>query len=160
MKVLEWFCPKDFGNPSGHSVGVFVIYYPLIADITGLGAFKQGWIFLIFLSVAVPLSRVYLGAHSVNQVIFGLFLGISSMVLYKFIFQKLLYRIYWSFLTLPLRIFIVLGVMFLNLACFAFPIATFAYNSMKYPLNSTDLENLNRGCGLSHDSLHYQHKSL
>lgn len=46
----------------------------------------------------VPLSRMYLGVHSANQILFGLVLGQIFLVLYKYIYQKHLYYLYWSLL--------------------------------------------------------------
>jgi hypothetical protein len=31
----EWFCPTDFGNPSGHSYVPFPLFEPLIAKYIG-----------------------------------------------------------------------------------------------------------------------------
>lgn len=80
----EWFCPKDFGNPSGHSFALFPLYEPLIAKYIGFENFKSGWILLIIFGFLVPFSRTYLGVHSVNQVMFGLTLGLGAIVLYRY----------------------------------------------------------------------------
>jgi len=48
---------------------------------------QRSWIytfFAVFLMVGVSISRMYLGGHSLNQVIQGLFLGISLSCLYCF----------------------------------------------------------------------------
>jgi membrane-associated phospholipid phosphatase len=46
----------------------------------------------------MPFSRLYLGSHSVNQVLFGLSIGFILLILYKFIYQKILYELYWYFI--------------------------------------------------------------
>jgi hypothetical protein len=46
----------------------------------------------------VPLSRMYLGVHSANQVLFGLVLGQIFLILYKYIYQRYIYYLFWSVL--------------------------------------------------------------
>ena len=41
----EWFCPADFGNPSGHSYVPFPMFEPLIAKYIGFEKLKIAWIF-------------------------------------------------------------------------------------------------------------------
>lgn len=50
---------------------------------------------LMVLVVMIPISRMYLGVHSLNQILFGLSLGTVFLVLYKYIYQKALYELYW-----------------------------------------------------------------
>lgn len=54
---------------------------------------KTGWIFLVVFGFFVPFSRMYLGVHSLNQVLFGLTLGVSLTVLYRYSWRKAFY--YW-----------------------------------------------------------------
>lgn len=95
----EWFCPKDFGNPSGHSFAVILLYEPILSDSIGYGGrFRPfAFIFLIFF-IMIPISRMYLGVHSANQILFGLSMGTVFLVLYKYIYQKALYELLWQFL--------------------------------------------------------------
>lgn len=46
----------------------------------------------------VPISRMYLGVHSANQILFGLVLGQIFLILYKFVYQRYLYYLYWGLL--------------------------------------------------------------
>lgn len=87
----EWFCPKDFGNPSGHSFAVILLYEPIISDSIGYNKFRPWGYILVLLFVMIPISRMYLGVHSLNQILFGLSLGCVFLILYKFIYQKALY---------------------------------------------------------------------
>lgn len=95
----EWFCPKDFGNPSGHSFAVILLYEPIISDSIGYGGRFRPMAFILLIGmVVVPLSRMYLGVHSANQIFFGLSMGSVFLILYKYIYQKALYELYWQFL--------------------------------------------------------------
>ena len=91
IKNWEWFCPKDFGNPSGHSFASALLFEPIVSDTLGYGPFHIMAIPLILLAIMVPVSRMYLGVHSSNQILFGLVFGITSLVLYKYVYQKALY---------------------------------------------------------------------
>lgn len=125
----EWFCPKDFGNPSGHSFAVILLYEPIISDSIGHRRLKPLWAFIIILlCVMIPLSRMYLGVHSANQILFGLSLGTVFLILYKYIYQKALYELYWEFLLGPMKKVKFLGVVFLNLIVIAIPIIFFYIN--------------------------------
>jgi membrane-associated phospholipid phosphatase len=46
----------------------------------------------------VPISRMYLGVHSANQILFGLVLGQIFLILYKYLYQKYIYFLFWSIL--------------------------------------------------------------
>jgi len=72
----EVACPVDFGFPSVHAA-VFAVF-PLAALGTGLF-----WFFLP-LSLLVGFSRVWIGVHSLNQVLAGFALGV---VVYLLVFE-------------------------------------------------------------------------
>lgn len=38
---------------------------------------------------------MYLGVHSANQILFGLSMGFTFLILYKYIYQKALYHLAW-----------------------------------------------------------------
>lgn len=83
IKNIGYYCPKDYGSPSGHTefaVFIFLIY---------LFHFKKDEkLKLCFLGVPVILlvmiSRMYLGGHSLDQVIFGFIVAVSLAVLYQY----------------------------------------------------------------------------
>lgn len=54
------------------------------------------WVGLVGLFVGVPFSRMYLGAHSGNQVFFGVLMGVAMVAMYRFSLQRLLYRMFES----------------------------------------------------------------
>jgi membrane-associated phospholipid phosphatase len=83
VKIYEWFCPTDFGNPSGHSFIVIALYEPLFSDFIGAGKKKFGLIIWTFVAALVMISRMYLGAHSLDQIVLGGLLGISFLAMYR-----------------------------------------------------------------------------
>ena len=94
IDIIEWFCPVDFGNPSGHSFIAFAMYEPLLSDFVGTGKKKVFLIIWVVVAVLVIISRMYLGAHSLDQVVYGSLIGLSFLVIYRFWFQQFLYDTY------------------------------------------------------------------
>ena len=93
-------CDGGFGNPSGHScasTSVYLSFWHLITDFRFFVEKVAGKIvrilllfFFLALIVAIVLSRLYLGVHSIDQVIYGVTLGFAFYFLYfhVFSFQK------------------------------------------------------------------------
>ena len=89
-------CNGGFGNPSGHSMcsaAIFLTFSHIITDFkyfseNNLRKLLRVCIFLLTvgLIIAIMISRVYLGAHSFNQIIFGSLLGVA---IYLFFFNIL-----------------------------------------------------------------------
>ena len=85
--ILDVVCNSGYGNPSGHSVTSTAYYLTLPHIVTNFEFFKKDIkgkilriiIFLLFiiLGALVMISRVILGAHSINQVIYGFSLGLG-----------------------------------------------------------------------------------
>lgn len=101
VKKLEWGCPYKYGNPSGHSWMVVVIYEPLVTDFILSGIqrsyHKRIWYILPLLAgVLVPFSRVYLGSHTGNEIMMGLTIGVIMTALYRWKIQELIYDFYLS----------------------------------------------------------------
>lgn len=155
IAINEWFCPTDFGNPSGHSFIVILAYEPILSDFLGTGPkYVLLGIWAVFVAL-VLISRMYLGAHSLDQIIFGGLLGIAFLVIYKYQFQKMMYSAVANILSLKnkklyLIINTVLFVFFL-----ALPIAEYLINSSSRPVDMVDLNNINSKCSkdLTSDSL-------
>ena len=77
-------CESGFGNPSGHSFGSVFIYLCLYSLLAETKWMKERvyckylfLFFMILLSTSVCLSRIYLGVHSINQVVYGACLGLT-----------------------------------------------------------------------------------
>jgi membrane-associated phospholipid phosphatase len=87
-------CDGGYGNPSGHSFSSSAIYLSFWHIITDYDFFASGilgiclriglLILFIILIVSIMLSRVYLGVHGLNQILYGASLGFS---LYYIIFH-------------------------------------------------------------------------
>lgn len=49
-------------------------------------------LFPIFMAALIPQSRMYLGAHSTNQVVMGLLLGLAVQVTYRYMLHAAIYE--------------------------------------------------------------------
>ena len=86
-EILDVVCNSGYGNPSGHSVTSTTYYLTLPHIVTNFDFFRKTItgqilrivIFILFgcLGVLVMISRIMLGAHSINQVIFGFSIGLG-----------------------------------------------------------------------------------
>ena len=76
------YCGTSFGNPSSHAMNIAiwttVSWLELFWSRVGLSSWTSRLFPLpgIFLISSITISRMYLGAHSLNQVLFGVFVGI------------------------------------------------------------------------------------
>ena len=94
-KDLFTSCETGFGNPSGHafsSSAVYLSFWYMVTDFDTFKKTKKGIIFRIFLLVfflllifTILLSRLYLGVHSINQIIYGSLLGTGVYAFYFFV---------------------------------------------------------------------------
>ena len=85
--ILDIVCESGYGNPSGHSLVSLSFFLTLSHVPTNFNFFRttlKGKIlrvvifcFLIIIAALVIISRVFVAAHSINQVIYGSLLGIS-----------------------------------------------------------------------------------
>lgn len=92
VKQLEWGCPDQFGNPSGHSSSMF-LFAMLVYDVVLRRDSPVLFILASLLGLTVPISRLYLGAHSTNQVLLGMLIELTCLVLYRYKLQAVLYNI-------------------------------------------------------------------
>jgi len=82
IKNIGFYCPLEYGNPSGHSWFSTILGFGFILDFYGVGKNYTNLLAAMLLIILVPISRIYLGAHSLNQVFYGLFMGLSLNILY------------------------------------------------------------------------------
>jgi membrane-associated phospholipid phosphatase len=81
-------CEGGYGNPSGHAFSSSCVYLT-IWHLTSDNEFftKRYWLRVIYLGITlififlIMFSRLYLGVHSLNQLLFGFLLGLSLYVL-------------------------------------------------------------------------------
>ena len=88
-------CNNGFGNPSGHSFTSMCVYLSLAHLLTNFNYFYKKTIgvvlrVVIFIVLIVTIglvlfSRIVLGAHSINQVIYGGMLGLGTYFVLFFI---------------------------------------------------------------------------
>ena len=81
-EYLTFSCNYGYGNPSGHSFTCICIYLTLSHIL--ITYFKMSllvkiiiFIFFILASFLIIISRLILGAHSINQVLYGFNLGLG-----------------------------------------------------------------------------------
>lgn len=88
VRNIGFYCPQEYGNPSGHSWFSMIMGFGILVEHYGQGKYYWRVIVSTFLCVLVPLSRMYLGAHSLNQVIQGLTMGCCMNILYIYDIRK------------------------------------------------------------------------
>lgn len=83
IRNIGYYCPKDYGSPSGHTefaVFIFCIYLFHFNRHSKVTASLLGLAVVVF----VMLSRLYLGGHSLDQVIFGFIVAACFSLMYQF----------------------------------------------------------------------------
>ena len=98
---LDIVCNAGYGNPSGHSMTSAAYYLSLSHIVTNFDFFRKTTLgkilrviifcLLCILGCLVIISRVILSAHSINQALFGLTLGIGIYFVCIFILS---YHVY------------------------------------------------------------------
>ena len=95
-EIIPHYCSDTFGSPSGHSTIAAVFVIVLFFDIFH-GKSKSAprvfsnwlyWpalVFTVYWSIAIPYTRMVLGVHSLDQVLFGLSLGVISGFVLHFV---------------------------------------------------------------------------
>ena len=89
--IIPYNCESDYGNPSGHVLNSTIFFLGVLSMLNDTKLFKNNNIlkysfsFFIFLLISMLMfSRFLLGVHSLNQIIFGLSLGLG---MYYFFFE-------------------------------------------------------------------------
>ncbi|MCD6483227.1 MAG: phosphatase PAP2 family protein [Candidatus Aenigmarchaeota archaeon] len=82
--VNEPWCPSTYSFPSGHSTLISAAF------LSTLFAFRKKWLSLLMfvIAVMVMVSRVEIGVHTINDIIFGSMLGLSSALLIRIVSTK------------------------------------------------------------------------
>ena len=151
QELFKGICDGGFGNPSGHALISFFIYLILIHYIMNHKFFNEKIILkillisiLITLLLLVVFSRIILGIHSINQIIFGSLLGIwiFLILIYSFKFDKMSMIIYRKLYQRKKYIFSISFLLFLSLLTPIILCYTFNHH-----LDYVDLKNkLNNNC--------------
>ena len=92
--LFQEVCDGGFGNPSGHSISSTYLYLMLFIYLSQTKLLYKRYIiqtilFLILLIwiILIILSRLILGMHSINQVIYGSTLGLIVVLLISVVFK-------------------------------------------------------------------------
>jgi len=97
-KIVPDTCSTTFGAPSGHSSAAVAFAITVFLDVFhghtqkngkrrffGWGLYIVAMVFCLFWAAGVPYSRYLLGAHSLDQVLFGVSLGFWEGVTMHFL---------------------------------------------------------------------------
>lgn len=95
--VLFQSCETGYGNPSGHAFSSTAVYLSLWHCVTDFDTFKKTTkgiaarigllIFFLLLIITIIISRMFLGVHSIDQVIYGASLGLGTYLCYFIVFD-------------------------------------------------------------------------
>ena len=87
-------CETSYGNPSGHSLVSFFSYLSFSYYLCQIDKIKSNntyklsiYLIAIFISSLTAFSRLALGVHSIDQVLYGSFLGIFAFLIFAFMFK-------------------------------------------------------------------------
>ena len=115
--LYKGICDGGFGNPSGHSITTTFLYLSLIFLYTQTKTRKNVvliivLLFCLFWIIMILLSRLILGMHSVNQILYGTSLGliIISYIYIVFKIHQMPINIYKKFFREKKYIYIILSI--------------------------------------------------
>ena len=95
----------------------------------------------------VSLSRMFLGSHSADQVIYGLFNSLAALVLYRYCLQYKIYQLYKSCLRGVRTGSIMLANTFVYILVLAAPIVVYEVNTSHRVFQQLYIDRLNAICG-------------
>lgn len=98
VAMESWTCYTDYGCPSGHSMLAIVLLEFLLRFFCrvhkGCSRFiVLGYALVFCLELLVMFSRVMLGMHSLNEVLFGLSIGLYSFIPYYLFAERQIMRL-------------------------------------------------------------------
>ena len=90
-------CDLGFGNPSGHSFVSSATYLSIWYVLTDYSFFREKvvgkiirWIlcgFCFLFVFSIMFSRIFLGVHSLDQIVYGCNMGVGTFLLYFWVFK-------------------------------------------------------------------------
>lgn len=94
----------------------------------------------------IPLCRLYLGVHSVDQILLGLSMSASILVVYRFGLQKFLFDLLYSCLIYQksFKKYLIAGIC--HILCFISPIIIFIINTNIRMISDERLAEINEAC--------------
>ena len=94
-KLFQGECQTGFGNPSGHSFNSFY-FYMTFSDLIVINLIRKKFhyfieylIYLIFFiwCALIAFSRLVMGVHSINQILYGSSFGFMIFITFSYIFR-------------------------------------------------------------------------
>ena len=138
-------CETSYGNPSGHSLISFYFYLSLSYYLCQINYIKSNIKFklsvygiALFISALTAFSRIVLGVHSLDQVLYGSFLGIFAFLIFAFMFKiyDMPLNHYLKFYKVKkyIYVFIISNIVLLILPFIAYSLIDFNRDKKKYEL--------------------------
>jgi len=161
--IIIYGCEGGWGNPSGHSIFSTAFYLTIWHIIFECHELRRKVIFkrislgvIIFLIFLIMFSRMLVGAHSLNQIFFGFFLGFG---IYFFIFYVLCVEVNDSKQFAKLLGFKNLIYGFINFFIFLFAFLLFFFNHDEN-YESEFIESILKQCPSIYPSREFQNEGL
>jgi len=99
--IKGWECYADFGNPSGHATSVWMFYGIILIEVYReiKSRYSSKTVVLLitkvvclavfmFLLIGIVFCRIFLGVHSLNQVMMGSVFGIYIFMVFLWYADK------------------------------------------------------------------------
>jgi membrane-associated phospholipid phosphatase len=163
QKIEIFGCEGGWGNPSGHSLASTAFYLTFWHIIFECHALRNNKILkrislaaTILFIFTIMLSRTFVGAHSINQILFGFLIGFG---IYFFIFYVLCVKVNDSKQFLSYIAFRNLIYGFINFFIFLFVVLIFNFNQHE-ELFSEWKNEINKKCPEIPDNKRLQNEAL
>lgn len=148
INQLQWSCPTQYGYPSGHAWIAVLLFEPILTDFTGLGPFRWALFLIAVTGSLIPLCRLYLGVHSVDQILTGLVMSTAMLTIYRFALQKPLFHyLYLCLTTVKHRAKLVFATVMMNIIFIMVPVAIYIINTTVHTISQERLDQVNGRCG-------------
>jgi len=132
--IIPYKTDSDYGNPSGHSLASTVFYLALLNFCKNTKFFKNNrhlyYLFSLFVIISLFMlffSRFILGVHAINQLLFGMLIGLGFYFILFHIMEVDSYEngskfflINMSFSNNIMSFFIYFGLIILSVICYSF----------------------------------------
>lgn len=124
-----------------------MVYGIIIDDLIGTVGWKK--VFLLWLPLVGsmnPVSRMYLGSHSGDQVVYAIFNSVALIVLYHFYFQRKIYKLFKNALLGKHSILLFTLNTILYLVVLAVPLILYEVNTTEQGYSQIYIDRINQIC--------------
>lgn len=126
------------------------MYEPILTDFSGLGPYRWAFAIPLMFGSFIPISRMYLGVHSADQIVIGLTLSFTFLIMYKFFLQKYILRfLNYCVFAKTSKIPLVFITIVCNLIIFAIPLIIYHVNTTTNKVDQQVIDSVNKACNLS-----------